>query len=91
MYWLLPLFTKKTFKNVARAHTLYKPAVKMRVVTVITASVSVKRPGSNLDPALSGPLLRLLCHHAHMLANLSVSREYRELPQIIIKQLDGRH
>ena len=44
-----------------------------------------RAPARSLDTPLSGPLLRLLCHHAHMLANLSVSREQRagELPQII--------
>ena len=36
-----------------------------------------RRHGGALDTALSGPLLRLLCHHAHMLANLTVSRKYR--------------
>jgi len=32
--------------------------------------------GSNLDAGLSGPVLNLLCHHEHIFANLSVSREY---------------
>ena len=38
------------------------------------------------DTPLSGSLLRLLCHHVHMLANLSVSRKYHtgELPQKIL-------
>ena len=29
------------------------------------------------DTPLSGSLLRLLCHHVHMLANLTVCRKYR--------------
>ena len=44
---------------------------------------SARAPVLTLDTRLSGPLLRPLCHHAHMLANLSVSRE-GELPQITV-------
>jgi len=75
---------KKPLKNVARAHPLYKPAVKMRKRA--RTVYSTRAPAGNLDTPLSGPLLRLLCHHAHMLANLSVSREQRtgELPQTSI-------
>ena len=50
--------------------------------------VSARRPDSNLDAALSGPLLRLLCHHARMLANRSVSRE-GELPQNMLTVVLG--
>ena len=56
--------------------------MKMRKPARITYIVSARAPDSDLDTALSGPLLRLLCHHAHMLANLSVSRE-GELPQMM--------
>ena len=55
--------------------------MKIRKPARTTYIVSAGAPDSDLDTALSGPLLRLLCHHAHMLANLSVSRE-GELPQI---------
>ena len=66
-------------------HPHYKPAVKIRKPARTTYIVSARARVRDLDTALSGPLLRLLCHHAHMLANLSVSRKYPtgELPQII--------
>ena len=79
------ILRQKTIKKCcAPTHTLYKPAARTRVVAETIAGVSGKRRAGNLDTARSGPLLRFLCHHAHMLANHSVSREYCGLPQIKI-------
>ena len=76
---------KKPFKNVARDTTssinLQRKCASQResyiyiyiCICIYTRSERVDPP----DTPLSGSLLRLLCHHAHMLANLTVSRKYR--------------
>ena len=75
--------SKKPFKNVARDTTpsinLQRKYASQRESYIYTCAERDDPP----DTPLSGSLLRLLCHHAHMLANLSVSRE-GELPQITV-------
>ena len=75
-----PKHKKTILKCSARRHTLYKPAAKMRKparIVYIYIYIRAPRPAPTPDTPLSGSLLRLLCHHVHMLANLTVCRKFR--------------
>ena len=70
---------KKPFKNVAREDTpsinLQRKCASQRESYIYIYACAERMPTP--DTPLSGSLLRLLCHHVHMLANLTVCRKYR--------------
>ena len=69
---------KKPFKNVAREDTpstnLQRKCASQRE-SHIYIYIRARRRAPTPDTPLSGSLLRLLCHHVHMLANLTVCRK----------------
>ena len=69
---------KKPFKNVAREDTpstnLQRKCASQRESHIY---IRARRRAPTFDTPLSGSLLRLLCHHVHMLANLTVCRKFR--------------
>ena len=70
--------SKKPFKNVAREDTpstnLQRKCASQRE-SYIYIYIRAPRRAPTPDTPLSGSLLRLLCHHVHMLANLTVCRK----------------
>ena len=69
---------KKPFKNVAREDTpsinLQRKCASQRESYIYIYIYTRAERAPTPDTPLSGSLLRLLCHHVHMLANLSVCR-----------------
>ena len=75
---------KKPLKNVAREDTpsinLQRKCASQRESCIyIYIYIRARSAQTPPDTPLSGSLLRLLCHHVHMLANLTVCRDVNSL------------